>query len=280
MKLKITTPIVSVTWLHENINAENLIIFDATIPKVGISISESLEKKQIIGARFFDIKKGFSLQNSQYPNTILSSNDFEQRAQNLGVNKDTCIVVYDDHGIYSAPRVWWLFKTFGFTNIAVLDGGFPEWNRNGLPVENPAKEEYEKGDFIVKYQSDKISFTDDVLLGIQQEVCITDARSRARFFAEELEPREEIRSGHIPNSFNLPYTELQVDGKMKDSVALSLIFSRVNLKQNRFIFTCGSGITACILALGLEISGNSNYSVYDGSWSEWGSRKDLPVKTK
>ena len=280
MKLKVTTPSVSVNWLNENLAAENLVVLDATIPKVGTLNKKFIEKKQIKGARFFDIKKIFSDVDSIYPNTILSPEVFQQNARELGIYKDSCIVVYDDHGVYSSPRVWWLFKAFGFINITVLDGGLPEWIKNDFFVENPSNKQYKQGDFLVKYQPNKVSFTEDVLVAIKQDVCIADARSKVRFYAEELEPREDVRSGHIPNSVNIPYTVLQKEGKMKSEAELSVVFSEINPKKNPFIFTCGSGITACILALGLEIIGNTNYSVYDGSWSEWGSRHELPIETR
>ena len=280
MNLKVTTPVVSVAWLKENLEAENLIVLDGTIPKVGKQKENLIvEKQQIKGARFFDIKKVFSDQKATYPNTILSAKAFQEKAQDLGINKDSCIVVYDTHGIYSAPRVWWLFKTFGFTNIAVLNGGFPEWIAKGYPVEKSSKELYKKGDFVSNYQSERVCFTDDVLQFInEKDKCLTDARAKSRFYPTEPEPRPEVRSGHIPSSKNLPYTILQENGKMKDEEELIKLFSDVNTENKQFVFSCGSGVTACILALGLELTGNTNYILYDGSWSEWGRRSELPIE--
>ena len=279
MNLKILTPVVSVDWLKYNFDVENLIILDGTIPKVGKKPKDLEERQQIKGARFFDIKKVFSDQNATYPNTILSSEDFQKRAQELGINKDSCIVVYDAHGIYSAPRVWWLFKTFGFTNIAVLDGGLPKWIEHGFSVEKASERNYQKGNFISDFNSERVCFTNDVLDFIdKKEVCITDARAKARFYPTEPEPRPEVRSGHIPTSKNLPYTVLQNNGQMKDVGELQKLFLEVNPKDTKFVFSCGSGVTACILALGLEITGETDYIVYDGSWSEWGRRKELPIE--
>ena len=278
-KLKIETPIVSATWLYKNIEAENLIVLDGTIQKVGKKGVVTSEKKQIKGARFFDIKKVFSNQEGKYPNTIPTANDFQEKAQLLGITKDSCIVVYDSHGIYSAPRVWWLFKTFGFTNIAVLDGGLPKWIDNGYPIENASEEEYKKGDFESDYKSERVCFTDDVLEFMNtQEFCHADARVKARFYPTEPEPRPEVTSGHIPNSKNLPYNELQENGLMKDVSELKKSFSEINTEDKKFVFSCGSGVTACILALGLEITGETDYIIYDGSWSEWGRRNELPVE--
>lgn len=279
MSLKITRPIVSVTWLYSNIEADNLIILDGTIPKVGQKEGSKEEKKQIKSARFFDIKKVFSDQDAKYPNTILSATEFEEKAQALGINKDSCIVVYDDLGIYSAPRVWWLFKTFGFNNVAVLDGGLPKWKEKEFPIEKVTEKKYEKGDFVSNYNPKRVCVTDDVLQYMnQKDICITDARAKARFYPTEPEPRPEVRSGHIPNSKNLPYTKLQTNGQMKQVSELKELFTEVNSKDNQFVFSCGSGVTACILALGLEITGKKDYILYDGSWSEWGRRSELPIE--
>lgn len=279
MSLKVKSPLVSVKWLHENIEAENLLIFDATIPKVGLKTDENSTKEQIPKAVFFDIKNTFSDTTSKYPNTILHPEEFEFKAQNLGVNNNSCIVVYDDIGVYSSPRVWWMFTTFGFTNIAVLDGGFPAWKQAGFIIEKPKSRELKKGTFESDYQPEKIRFTEDVVTSIQEDVCIVDARSQGRFLGLESEPRKEIRSGHIPSSKNLPFSVLQEGGKMKSSSKLRSVFEKINPSNKELIFSCGSGITACILALGAELSENKNYSVYDGSWTEWGSRSNLPIES-
>lgn len=276
--LQIESPIVSIDWLNENILAENLIVLDGTLPKVGKKQEVSGKQQQIKGARFFDIKKVFSDQMATYPNTILSPEAFEEKAQELGINKDSCIVVYDTHGIYSAPRVWWLFKTFGFTNIAVLDGGLPKWITEGYSTEEKAIKNYKRGNFTVDYKTERVCFTNDMLKYMnQKDLCITDARAKARFYPTEPEPRPEVRSGHIPNSKNLPYTRLQENGQMRTITELEVLFSEVNPTKEKFVFSCGSGVTACILALGLEMTGQSEYILYDGSWSEWGRRNELPI---
>ena len=281
IRLKIPSPLVSVDWLKSNLQADNLIVLNGAIPKVGKPVKNTNEEQSIKGARFFDIKKVFSDQKATYPNTILSPDEFQQKAQELGINEDSCIVVYDNHGIYSAPRVWWMFKVFGFTNIAVLDGGFPKWLKNKYPTQNHLEKKYTKGNFIAKYKPEKVCVTDDVLGFIKkQDVCITDARAKSRFFPTEPEPRPEVRSGHIPSSKNLPYTNLQENGEMKEIKELKQFFSEVNPDNKRFVFSCGSGVTACILALGFEMIGDTDYSLYDGSWSEWGRREELPIEIK
>lgn len=276
--LTISIPIVSVEWLHENLNADNLIVLDATIQKVGTQTNDKKEKQQIQNAVFFDLKNVFLDDEAEYPNTIPSEKYFETEVQKLGINNDSCIVVYDDLGVYSSPRVWWLFRTFGFENIAVLNGGLPSWKGAGYMVESNNERTLPVGNFKATINRDKISITEEVLKASCDNKVILDARSKGRFYATEPEPRKDLRGGHIPNSKSLPYIKLQVDGKMKSKEELQKIFSEINPKKEEMIFSCGSGITACILALGAEEAGNTNYSVYDGSWTEWASRLELPVE--
>ncbi len=278
MMLKVTTPLVSVEWLQENLEAKNLIILDATIPKVGGTLDITKEKQQIKNAVFFDLKNVFLNIEGEYPNTIPSKEHFEKQVQKLGINNNSCIVVYDDLGVYSSPRVWWLFKTFGFKNIAVLNGGLPAWEEAGYSVELPTKKEVAEGDFKATFQKELLRVTKQVLEASNNKELIVDARSKGRFYATELEPRADMRGGHIPNSKSLSHGRLQSDGKMKSVEELQQLFFEMNPKKEHMTFSCGSGITACILALGAEASGYTNYSVYDGSWTEWASRLELPVE--
>ena len=278
MNLKITKPLVSVDWLYSNLKNEHLIILDCTIPKVTENIVSTEEKGQILGAKFFDIKNVFSDKKSSLPNTILSVEEFEEKAQKLGINNKSCIVVYDNLGIYSSARVWWMFQLMGFTNIAVLDGGLPEWKKHNFPVEIPQQKTVSKGNFKVNYQPEKIKFTSQVLSVIKNNtILIIDARSKGRFYGTAPEPRSDVKSGHIPNSVSLPFSEVLVNGKMKSEEELKNIFKDYKEKQE-IIFSCGSGITASILALGAELIGIKNYSVYDGSWTAWGSSNNLPIE--
>ncbi|WP_439133023.1 sulfurtransferase [Polaribacter sp.] len=280
MSLKIEKPLVSVDWLHQHFNENNLIILDATLPKVTVDKNEAIEEKiQIKNAVFFDIKKVFSDTNAPFPNTVLSPEEFELKVQKLGITNDSCIVVYDDLGIYSSPRVWWLFQLMGFTNIAVLDGGLSAWKSKNYPTEKPKGNQLKKGDFKVSYQSQKIKFTNDVLSAIENKnILIADARSKGRFYTTAPEPRADIKGGHIPNSVSLPYTDLLVDNRLKSEEELQIIFNEINPKKKEFIFSCGTGITASVLALGSEIAGFKNHAVYDGSWTEWGLTKGLPIE--
>jgi thiosulfate/3-mercaptopyruvate sulfurtransferase len=281
MSLKITKPVVSVDWLQSNLGNEQLIILDCTIPKVTAELNTPIseEKKQIKAAIFFDIKKKFSDLNAAFPNTILSPQEFKKKCQNLGINIDSAIVCYDDLGIYSSPRVWWMFQLMGFKNIAVLDGGFPKWEENKYPIEKHQKKVFLKGNFEVNYQLEKIKYTEDVFSAIENDgILIADARSKGRFNSTEPEPRNGLKGGHIPNSISLPFSEILDKGMLKTEDDLKVIFSEINPENKELIFTCGTGITASVLALGAEILGIKKYSVYDGSWTEWASTENLPIE--
>lgn len=280
MPLKMNTPLVSVDWLKNHLDNKNIIILDCTIPKVTANKNDAASdvKERIKGALFFDIKNIFSDKSAEFPNTVLTPKEFEQKAQDLGINKDSAIVCYDDLGIYSAPRVWWNFKLMGFNNVAVLNGGLPKWKENKYPTEKPIHYNLEKGNFQVDYQPKKITYTKDVLAALENEkISIVDARSKGRFYATAPEPRNDVKRGHIPNSINLPFTEILENGMLKSEKELISIFKKIHKNKDEIIFTCGSGITASILALGATISGIENYAVYDGSWTEWGLTDNLPI---
>jgi len=279
--LKITKPIVSVDWLQTNLEDENLLILDCTIPKATENKKPSNfnKKNQIKGTVFFDIKNTFSDVKAPFPNTILSPEKFEQKIQELGVNKNSIIICYDDIGVYSSPRVWWMFQLMGFTNVAVLNGGFPKWIDKNFAIETQQNNSRLKGDFKVDYQQKKIKFKEDILETINNEnFLIADARSKGRFYGTETEPRKGVKGGHIPSSISLPFNEVIEDGVFKSKEKLKEIFNEVNPKNKPFIFSCGTGVTASILALSAEISENKNYAVYDGSWTEWGSTENLAIE--
>lgn len=279
MSLKVPRALVSVEWLYENLNDKDLMILDATLPKVTTKSKVVLEEYQIKNSVFFDIKNVFSDVNAPFPNTVLSEKEFENQAQKIGVNSTSCIVVYDVHGIYSSPRVWWLFKAFGFDNIAVLDGGLPTWKKANYPIEIKQQHRIKRGDFTANQQSEKIINSTSVFQAITNaSKQIVDARSEGRFTGTELEPRKEIRNGRIPTSKNLPYSSLLNTFELKSKEELQSIFQKVNPLNKELIFSCGSGITACILALGATIVECKNIAVYDGSWTEWGSLTHLPIE--
>ena len=265
--ISILESVVSVDWLHDNLNASNLIVLDGTINKV---FDASLA--QIPNTRFFDIKKKFSDVSNTFPSAFPSSEQFQKETRALGINSNSAIVVYDDKGIYSSARVWWLFKSFGYNNIAVLNGGFPTWLRAGYSTELMSAYKVEKGDFVANYKPENMKFFHDMELASNHKTHkIIDARSENRFKCLEAESRVGLRMGTIPNSVNLPFTSLLENGELKAKEVIENVFFEVANKKDDIIFSCGSGITACVLALGAEISGYKNISVYDGSWTEWGS---------
>jgi len=267
-KISISQPIVLVEWLYKNSNAENLVILDGTINK-----QFDTSQNQILKARYFDVKRKFSDVSNDFPSAFPSAEQFQKEARSLGINTNSAIVVYDDKGIYSSARVWWLFKAFGFNNVAVLNGGFPEWLKAKYQTESMKNYTGKSGDFVAKLQPKLMKFFNDVKEASKENTYkIIDARSAARFNSLELEPRVGLRSGTIPNSKNIPLKSLlNDDGLLKSSTEMKSIFSEIIKEEDDVIFSCGSGITACVLALGAKISGYNNISVYDGSWTEWGS---------
>lgn len=265
--ITLTSPIVSVEWLHEHLNAENLVILDGTIAKAFDALQQQIPK-----ARFFDIKQKFSDTSNAFPSAFPSAEQFQNEARALGISQNSAIVVYDDKGLYSSARVWYLFRAFGFNNVAVLNGGFPEWKKAGFPTEYMNFYEGATGDFTANLQPNFMRFFDDIETASKEETHkIIDARSGGRFNCMEREPRAGLRMGTIPNSINLPFTDLLENGVLKSKKDLAKAFYMVAEQDDPIIFSCGSGITACILALGAELSGYKNISVYDGSWTEYGS---------
>lgn len=256
-------PIVSVEWLQSHLNASNLVVLNVSFPQ---------SEEQIENTRYFDIKKKFSAVNAPFPNTLPSAEQFIEEARKLGINNDSAIVVYDDKGIYWSARVWYMFKAFGFNNVAVLSGGLPEWKRLSFRTESRTEHQVEYGNFNGNYNSKFFKFFEDIKMEPQDEShTIVDARSSDRFNCIVAEPRAGLRSGTIPNSINLPYTDLLDNGCLKSEEDLKTIFNLIVKINDQLTFSCGSGVTACVLALGAEISGYKNISVYDGSWTEWGS---------
>jgi thiosulfate/3-mercaptopyruvate sulfurtransferase len=268
--------IVSVGWLKTNIKNKNIIILDASIPSKAKSSPPKSNHQTIKGARFFDLANTFSDKEATYPNTVPSSAVFEKEARKLGINKDSKIIVFDHLGIYSSPRIWWLFKLMGHDQVAVLNGGLPEWIKHGLATEEKqSKTPNEKGGFTASYQSTYYRSFDALVQNIAtKKELVIDARSYNRFYGLSPEPRKGLRGGHIPNSINIPFESVLSEGKFKTKEELNLIFNQFDLKDQPLIFSCGSGITACIIYLACEEVLYNPKAVFDGSWTEWAQRTD------
>ena len=277
----LNSPLVQVQWLSQNLKNKNVVVLDATLPKAVVGDSDGgVSTHCIPGARFFDIKNTFSLTTAPFPNTRIDEASFNEKARLLGINKDSVIIVYDDHGIYSSARAWWMFKAMGHDQVAVLDGGLKAWEQAGNGVEEKREISIEEGNFQGIYESGYFKDAKDVLEILDKDSeLVVDARAADRFKGLVEEPREGLRSGHIPNAVNLPYTDLLKNGKMLELREIQNSIKGAFSKDKNITFSCGSGITACVLALGAELAGFKNLSVYDGSWTEWGSIDTLPIAT-
>jgi len=238
----------------------------------------------IPSAVFFDIDEIADL-DSDLPHMLPSDEKFSARVRKLGLGDGTKIVVYDGSGLSSAARVWWMFKAFGHDDVAVLDGGLPRWLAEDKPLSNMPENSREKH-FTPRFRAHMVRNVDQLMAELSGEASsegaqIIDARSARRFNGTAPEPREGLRGGHIPGSKNLPFTNLfDEDGSLLQGDALRAAFTDAGINLDAPITTsCGSGVTAAVLTLGLALLGHEQVSLYDGSWSEWGGRDELPVNT-
>lgn len=271
--------LVSVDWLKTHLNDEDLVILD-TSPKSTVSgASSSFQDSSIPRSRYFDIKGNFTNKESSFPNTVPSSQQFEQEAQKLGITKTSKIVVYDNLGIYTSPRAWWLFKIMGHDKVAVLDGGLPEWIEKGydtIPKTEVNKLKGNIGNFETQFESKWVKTYQEVLDNTHSNsFLLIDARSQGRFNGTKPEPRKHLKSGKIPNSLNIPYQEVLENGKFKSIEELKTIFAAKCSPSQDLVFSCGSGLTACIVMLASEIAFKKSKYIYDGSWTEWAELQNL-----
>ncbi|MBL8090919.1 MAG: sulfurtransferase [Anaerolineales bacterium] len=272
-KIKITNSLVSVQWLKENFSAENLIILDASIKPV-TNVGESIKDAYIPNALRFDFDNEIKDHNTSLPHMMPTPKFFQDEVQKLGIHQDSAIVVYDNVNIYASPRAWWMFRAMGHDNIAVLDGGLPAWISAGYETASSLDPKpVNRGDFLSNPQPDSFIDSSYVLKAIHNpQLTIFDARANGRFVGTESEPRPHMKRGHIPNSVNMPFASVLENGKMKEKSVLQSMFEKY--KDNQKVFYCGTGVTACILALAADQGGEKNFSVYDGSWAEWGMEKE------
>jgi thiosulfate/3-mercaptopyruvate sulfurtransferase len=271
--------LVSTEWLAREIGASDLRVVDATwfMPDAGRNAQAEYEGGHIPTAVFMDLEE-LADTNSTLPNTLPPAEKFASRMQSLGLGDGSRIVVYDDSPFKSATRAWWMLTLFGAHDVAILDGGIAKWKAEGRPLET-GKPTLRHRHFTVWKDDKAVRNKADILANLHsKEAQVVDARGAGRFTGEETEPRPEMVSGHIPGSRNLPYGNLyNSDGTWKRGDALVAAFNEAGVDLTKpMITTCGSGMTAAVVLFGARLTGKSDVSLYDGSWSEWGLDKDTP----
>ena len=272
--------VVSTDWLHSHLKDPKLRVIDASwhLPSVGRDGEAEYQNQHIEGAVFFDIDK-ISDQSSPLPHMVPSAVQFAREVGKLGISNAHQIVVYDSLGLFSAARVWWLFRYMGHFDICVLDGGLPRWIEEGRPLSRKVTLR-QKAYMVPHEQTDMVRDIASVHKAtVNGEEKIVDARPKARFLGEEEEPRPGLRRGHMPGAVNIPYYNLlKEDGTLKNRSQLKRIFDESGVTVDEPVITsCGSGVTAAVINLALEIIGHPNHALYDGAWAEWGGRDDLVV---
>jgi len=268
--------VVSANWLHENLLDENLIILDASINSTANGKTSDLSLITVPNSRYFNLKNNFSDRENPIPNTLPNESQFEYECRRLGINKTSKIVVFDNLGIYSSPRVWWMFKAMGHNDVYVLNGGLPEWIKNGFETSEKKTDKYKTGDFKASFQRKHLKSYHDILENVTtKSYTVIDARSEGRFKGIEKEPRKHLKSGHIPNSINIPYNKVLEKGKFRTQLELKRIFEEKCTNEKDLVFSCGSGLTACIVMMASEISYKKSKQIYDGSWTEWAELQNL-----
>ncbi|MEI7030551.1 sulfurtransferase [Streptomyces pratensis] len=276
--LALPGPLVTVAWLAERLRTPGLVVLDASLP------AHRGAGARVPGARRFDLDGPFSDPGSPLPHTMPGPERFTRELRALGVDDADTVVVYDGAGVYSSPRARWMLRAVGFDRAAVLDGGLPAWTRAGQPVEPdlPAAAPPPPGDFTARPRAGLLVGSATVLAALADpDSAVFDARTRERFAGTAAEPRPGLRAGHMPGAVNLPFDATRRGGRdagrMRPAGELRALFAESAGQRQRLVMSCGSGVTACVLALAAELAGYSQVSVYDGSWSEWGLPSHLPV---
>ncbi|KAB2941063.1 MAG: 3-mercaptopyruvate sulfurtransferase [Hyphomicrobium sp.] len=274
--------IVETDWLASHLDAPDLLVFDASwhLPTAGRDAKAEYLQEHIPGALFFDIDD-LTDEKSSLPHMLPSTVKFASRMKKMGIGDGMRIVVYDTLGLFSAARAWWTFRAMGHEDVAVLNGGLKKWKAEGRPLEDGPPRKRTERHFTPLLNASLIRDMDDMKKALAKRTQIVDARPAGRFEGKEPEPRPGLRSGHLPGSRNVPsQTLINADGTLKSESALANIFSEAGIDPKLpVITTCGSGVTASILALALAVLGQTNAAVYDGSWAEWGADNGLPIET-
>lgn len=275
-------PLVTSEWLAGELGKPDLVVFDATkyLPNENKDGKAEFLNAHIPGARYFDIDE-VADPDTDLPHMVPTPGRFAKLLGAMGVGNDTRVVFYDQKGLASAARGWWMMGLFGHDKAAVLDGGLPKWMREGRATEAGAASAAVPATFRADYRVTRLRGVGDLIGNVStQKELVLDARAAGRFTGATPEPRAGMRSGHIPGSASVPYTDLlNADGTFKPVDAVKARFAAAGVDGGRGVVTsCGSGVTACILTLGLRLAGLPEGAVYDGSWTEWGGRADTPVE--
>ncbi len=273
--------LVSVPWLVERLDMTGIKPVDGTwfLPPTERNARDEFDAGHIPGAVYFDIDR-IADQTSGLPHTLPSPAEFAAAVGELGIGNDDHVIVYDAQGIYSAPRVWWLFRVFGHERVSVLDGGLPYWRQAGFDT-TAEPTNVSPVAFEARLRPQLLVLLPAVREAVEkQDRIILDSRPPGRFDGRQPEPRPGVRSGHMPGAVCLHYADILSDGdSFLPAEALAARFRSTGLAPNSpAVLSCGSGVTACTLAMGLYLIGHRDWAVYDGSWSEWGSRSDTPVE--
>ncbi|MBT0586333.1 sulfurtransferase [Alteromonas oceanisediminis] len=273
-------PLVSATWLEARYHQNDVVVLYTRMGDIITGMNESLDGMIIPGARLFDFENDFVAENATLPHTHPDEFTFEQEAKRLGLNNTDTIVVYDTKGIFSSARVWYMLRSMGHLKCAILDGGLSAWTQRQLKTLSQPVTDMPVGNFTAQNDISAWCDKETILKNIgSANFKVIDARSQARFEGKAAEPRDGVRSGHIPGSINMPFTDVLSDGCLKSATELKRLFERAGVKKHdQLIFSCGSGVTACVLALAAHVAGYTQISVYDGSWTEWGGDNTLPIQ--
>lgn len=270
--------LVEAGWVKERLGSDRLVVLDASwyLPAQERDPEAEFAERHIPGALRFDFDTTVVDRASALPHMLPSAAEFEAHARALGVNAHSRIVVYDTAGVFAAPRAWWMFKAMGHGDVAVLSGGLAAWIAANGPLASGASSRPAQGDFVARPVRGRIVDLEHMKLVVGGDAGqILDARPAGRFAGREPEPRAGLRSGHMPGACNLPASDLVRDGRYKPADELAALFEVAGVDPAApVIASCGSGVTACILALGGELAGLPPVAVYDGSWAEWGMPGD------